>query len=206
MRWARSALLAQGVDKEAVTQVLKELTHPLELDVEKEREVDSTEHEESGTCPTPSSDQDQAMEDVAAAKSEEEEGSGFSEAKRPRRQGDPHYDPLAELYPEEPDRVDPNALAKLKCKRHDDWIVHCGCRIDVSEMTSAGSMSDTQGCNLPLAHSYVLVEEPKGEEDDGDLYDQDIKRVNICSVSCQKDCNRATKQLLKESTNPFLWL
>lgn len=178
MRWARSTLLAQGLDEKAVGQVLKELTHPIELDLEKEHgEEDSfQEYQESGACESPS-DQDQSMEDVAASKSEE--GEGFSEAKRPRRQGNPCYDPLAELYPEEPYQVDPSALAKIKCNQHDDWIVHCGCRIDASEMMSGGSVSGTHGCNLSLAHGYVLVEEPE----DGDPYDEGGERVNICSVS-----------------------
>lgn len=172
MRWARSALLAQGLDEEAVSQVLKELTHPIELDLEKEHGEDFQEYQEAGPCQTPSSDQDQSMEDAAATKSEEGEGSGSSEVNRPRRQGDPCYDPLAELYPEEPEQVDPNVLAKIKCKRHDDWIVHCGCRIDASEMMSGGSVSHMQGCDLSVAHGYVLVE---SEDDDED---EDSKRVN----------------------------
>lgn len=176
MRWARSALLAQGLDEEAVSQLLKELTHPIELDLEEElgeEQADFQEHQEE--CPMQSSDQDQTMEDVAAARSDDGEGSGFSEAKRPRRQRDPHYDPLADLYPEEPEQIDPAKLAKIKCKRHDDWIVHCGCRIDASEMMSGGSVSDTKGCNLSVAHGYVLVEESEEEDEDGD---EDIKRVN----------------------------
>ncbi|MCJ8744472.1 hypothetical protein PDJAM_G00119130 [Pangasius djambal] len=188
VRWARSALLAQGLDEDAVSQVLKGLTHPIELDLENEHyeeQVDFQEYQELGACQTPSSDQDQSMEDVAAAKSEEGESSGFPEAKRPRRQGDPRYDPLAELYPEEPEQVDPNALAKIKCRRHDDWIVHCGCRIDESEMMSGGSVLDTQGCNLSLAHGYVLVEEPEEEDEDGDPYDEDHKRGKQGTLVCR---------------------
>lgn len=187
VRWARSALLAQGLDEEAVNQVLKELTHPVELDLEKEpseEQADVQKHQESGACQTPSSDQDQSMEDVAAAQCKEGEGSGFSEAKRPRRQGDPCYDPLAEIYPEEPEQVDPNALAKVKCKRHDDWILHCGCRIDASEMMSGGSVSDTRGCNLSVAHSYVLVEESE-EDQDGDPNDEDIKGSRKGKLVCR---------------------
>ncbi|XP_060766775.1 tRNA-splicing endonuclease subunit Sen2 [Neoarius graeffei] len=180
VRWARSALLAQGLDEEAVSQVLKELTHPIELDLEKEHGEDFQEHQEAGPCQTPSSDQDQSMEDAAATKSEEGEGSGSSEVNRPRRQGDPCYDPLAELYPEEPEQVDPNVLAKIKCKRHDDWIVHCGCRIDASEMMSGGSVSHMQGCDLSVAHGYVLVEE--SEDDDED---EDSKRSRKGKLVCR---------------------
>ncbi|XP_026788722.3 tRNA-splicing endonuclease subunit Sen2 isoform X2 [Pangasianodon hypophthalmus] len=188
VRWARSALLAQGLDEDAVSQVLKELTHPIELDLEKEHyeeQVDFQEYQELGACQTQSSDQDQSMEEVAATNSEEGESSGFPEAKRARRQGDPRYDPLAELYPEEPEQVDPNTLAKIKCKRHDDWIVHCGCRIDESEMTSGGSALDTQGCNLSVAHGYVLVEEPDEEDEDGDPYDEDNKRSKQGKLVCR---------------------
>ncbi|XP_058230236.1 tRNA-splicing endonuclease subunit Sen2 isoform X2 [Hemibagrus wyckioides] len=185
VRWARSALLAQGLDEEAVSQVLKELTHPIELDLEEElgeEQADFQEHQESEECPTQASDQDQMMEDVAAARSDDGEGSGFSEAKRPRRQGDPLYDPLADLYPEEPEQIDPAKLAKIKCKRHDDWIVHCGCRIDASEMMSGGSVSDTKGCNLSVAHGYVLVEESEEEDEDGD---EDIKRSTKGKLVCR---------------------
>lgn len=184
VRWARSALLAQGLDEEAVSQVLKELTHPFELDLEEEQ-VDVQDNQELGACQMPSSNQDQSMEDITDTKSEEGESS---EAKRPRRQGDPRYDPLAELYPEEPEQVDPNVLAKIRCKRHDDWIVHCGCRIDASEMMSGGSGSDTQGCKLSLAHGYVLVEEPEEEEEDeaGDPHDKGIKNVNKFLASLAK--------------------
>lgn len=165
------------MDVEAVSQVLKELTHPIDLDLEEpgEEQIDFQEYQDLGACQTPS-DQDQSMEDVTAAKSKEEEG--VSEPKRPRRQGDHRYDPLADLYPEEPEQVDPNALNRIKCKRHDDWIVHCGCRMDAAEMMSGGSVSDKQGCNLSLAHGYVLVEETKEKDEAGEHYEEDIKNVN----------------------------
>ncbi|KAI5607599.1 tRNA-splicing endonuclease subunit Sen2, partial [Silurus asotus] len=172
VRWAHSALLAQGLDKEAVSQTLKMLTHPIDLDLEKEHSKEEVDFQE---CQAPSSDQDQSMEHVAAAKCDEE--AGTPEAKRPRRQGDPHYDPLAEIYPEEPEQIDPEVFAKIKCKRHDDWILHCGCRIDASEMMSGGSVSDTQGRDLSLAHGYVLVDKPE-EKDEDRGPNEDIKRVN----------------------------
>ncbi|KAF5908761.1 tRNA-splicing endonuclease subunit Sen2 isoform X1, partial [Clarias magur] len=177
VRWARSALLAQGLDEEAVSQVLNELTHPIELELQKEEYQDMLE------SPIISQDQNQEMEDVAAAESVE--GEEFPEAKRPRRQGDSRYDPLSEIYPEEPEQVDPNVLAKIKCGRHDDWIVHCGCRIDASEMMSGGSASDSQACALSIAHGYVLVEEPEEEPEDRETYDEDIKRSRKGKLVCR---------------------
>ncbi|GAA6107942.1 tRNA-splicing endonuclease subunit Sen2 [Tachysurus ichikawai] len=182
VRWARSALLAQGLDEEAVSQVLKELTHPIEMDLQKElfeEQADFEEHQESVKCPMQSSDQNQMMEDVEAIKSDDGEGSGFSEAKRPHRQGDPHYDPLSELYSEEPEQVNPAKHTKITCKRHEDWIVHCGCRIDASEI-SGGAVSDTQGCNLSVAHGYVLVEQPEDKD-----ADEDIKRSTKGKLVCR---------------------
>lgn len=182
--WARSALLAQGLDEEAVSQVLKELTHPIELDLEQqhnEEQVNFQEVQESEENQIQPLDQDQLTEDVPASNSEEGESLG-SEAKRLRRQGDPLFDPLAALYPEEPERVDPDALAKIKCKRHDDWIVHCGCRIDASEI-SGGAVSDKQAClYLSVAHGYILVEEPEDEDEDEDMK-KSTKGKLVCRIN-----------------------
>ncbi|TSK45806.1 tRNA-splicing endonuclease subunit Sen2 [Bagarius yarrelli] len=185
VRWARFALLAQGLEEEAVSQVLKELTHPIELAPEQEHnkeQVNLQELTESDDDRIQPPDRDQPMEDVPALNSEEGEGLGFSKAKRPRRQGDPRYDPLAALYSEEPERVDPDALANIKCKRHDDWIVHCGCRIDASEMISGGAVSDKQAFNLSVAHDYILVEEPEDKVEGGD---EDIKKSSKGKLVCR---------------------
>ena len=93
-----------------------------------------------------------------------EDGGGTSpEAKRPRRQGNPVYDPLASMYPEEPEQLDPKAWSQIRCSRHDDWIVHCGCRLQESQLEAAAPLqdckTDTQGCE------YVLVEEQEDNEE-----------------------------------------
>ncbi|KAI4891572.1 hypothetical protein NFI96_016571, partial [Prochilodus magdalenae] len=180
VRWAHAALLSQGLEEEAVSRLLQKLMRPVEPNPGEEH---CEEHEQAGHPNTqeraaPSSDsliQDQPAEDVAAAQGVRDEGKD-SEAERPRRQGDPLYDPLAELYPKEPEQVDPNALAKVKCKRHDDWIAHCGCRLDETQMASVLFESGTEGGDPSIAQGYVLVEEPS-EEDDGDPAHPDASRV-----------------------------
>lgn len=181
MKWAHTALLAQELDEEVVGQILQKLTHPVELNRREEHDEQGN-HQEStelGATRVPSSDQDcedELMESVVDGKGVAEEGKNLEnqEVKTPRRQGDPLYDPLSELYPHEPERIDPNALAKVKCKRHDDWIAHCGCKLDESQMMGVLFKPSIEDRDPPLDYGYVLVEEPC-EEDSGDLNQVDIK-------------------------------
>ncbi|XP_062842436.1 tRNA-splicing endonuclease subunit Sen2 [Trichomycterus rosablanca] len=182
VRWARSALLAQGLDEDVISQVLSELTHPIQPDLQEHHgEVSSEEIQEPGASRAPSSHQDHPMED--AFTEQDCEDSEPSKAKRPRRQGDHRYDPLAELYPEEPEQLDPNVLARIKCKRHDDWIVHCGCRVDESELIRGASVSASQACAASIAHGYVLVEEPDEDDDDGESDQNDRKCRLVCRIN-----------------------
>ncbi|KAL7837585.1 hypothetical protein SRHO_G00272960 [Serrasalmus rhombeus] len=196
MTWAHSALLSQGLDEEVASQVLQKLTLPVELNLRGEHSEEHVEEQvghqkspELASFQAPSSgslSQDQLMEDVAAAEDINDERKDLEcpEAKIPRRQGDPLYDPLAELYSQEPEQVDPNALAKVKCKRHDDWIVHCGCRLDESQMMSVLFKSGSEGFYPSAARGYVLVEEPS-EEDSGDPIHDNISKVRTGRLVCR---------------------
>ncbi|KAG9260360.1 tRNA-splicing endonuclease subunit Sen2 isoform X1 [Astyanax mexicanus] len=193
--WAHSALLAQGLDEEVISETMQKLTQPIELNLREEHgaehdnePINNKKHQEMAASQTQSCDnfsQDQSMENEIAAEglNDDRMDSESSEAEKPRRQGDPMYDPLAELYPQEPEQVDPNALAKVKCKRHDDWIIHCGCRLDESQMTSVLVQSGKESGSC-LAHGYVLVEEPD-EEDNGDPNEDDISCVRMAKLVCR---------------------
>ncbi|XP_066526877.1 tRNA-splicing endonuclease subunit Sen2 [Hoplias malabaricus] len=197
VRMARSALLAQGLDEEVVDQVLEKLTRPVDLDIrqepteehENEEQFREKESPDLGASKAPSLDclnQEQSMDFVATGNGQNEEGkhSDSSEALKTRRQGDPLYDPLAKLYPQEPEQVDPNALAKVKCKRHDDWIVHCGCKLEESQIMSVLSKFDPENNRSSVAHGYVLVEEPC-EGSCGDPEQDDESRVSTAKLVCR---------------------
>ncbi|XP_030633503.1 tRNA-splicing endonuclease subunit Sen2 [Chanos chanos] len=180
--WARSALLAQGLEKEAVDHALQNLTHPVELDFDTAME-DEEEHDEDQVnshqkqrlrSPRGSASDglclDQSMDDEYGDRDGSDGGLDIDcvKAEEVRRQGDPRYDPLAELYPQEPEKVDESALGKVKCKRHDDWILHCGCRLDESQMiTVMPKKTGPEERDQSVGHEYVLVEE-YGEEDNGE--------------------------------------
>ncbi|XP_072521898.1 tRNA-splicing endonuclease subunit Sen2 isoform X2 [Salminus brasiliensis] len=197
---AHSALLAQGLEEEVISEILQKLTHPVELDLREEhgeehceehdnQQIDHLESQETAASRAPSSDscsQDQSMENVAAGGglSDDRMNLEFSETENPRRQGDPLYDPLAELYPQEPEQVDPNALAKAKCKRHDDWIVHCGCRLNESQLMSVLFKSGTESCGSSVVHGYVLVEEPSEEDSEDPNQDDSVRATKlVCRIN-----------------------
>ncbi|XP_059384900.1 tRNA-splicing endonuclease subunit Sen2 isoform X2 [Carassius carassius] len=82
--WARAALLMRGLEDESVSRALDTLTKPVEFDVEEEQSHHSMD--------------EQSLDD-----DDFEHGSlGQTETARPQRQGNPLYDPLAEVCPREP--------------------------------------------------------------------------------------------------------
>ncbi|KAJ8395327.1 hypothetical protein AAFF_G00033120 [Aldrovandia affinis] len=167
---ARDVLLAQGLDEDDVSEFLKKYTHPIELDqIRGTREEEAHEEamhslekgDEMGRAPNP----EPSGHDHLGGKRHPAEvaDSDCPGGKKQRRQGDPCHDPLADLYPHEPDPVDIEALSCLKCTTHDDWISHCGCRLNDSMSNTDSQMNaDKQGPTLTSAYEYVLVEEQKG--------------------------------------------
>ncbi|XP_026885142.2 tRNA-splicing endonuclease subunit Sen2 isoform X1 [Electrophorus electricus] len=192
VRWAHSVLLAQGLDEEVVNDMLQKLTYPIELDLREEpgrNPCSSEENQEPRAPQTPASfsaSQDQSMEEATTGKegSNQEKDFGAPAAELSHRQGNPLYDPLSELYPQEPESVDPAALTVVKCRRHDDWIIHCGCWPDESQMASILSNSSAQGHGLSGACDYVLVEE-LDEEDSGDPNQNNISNVRTGKLVCR---------------------
>uniref|UniRef100_A0A4W5LSX1 Uncharacterized protein n=1 Tax=Hucho hucho TaxID=62062 RepID=A0A4W5LSX1_9TELE len=91
-----------------------------------------------------------------------EQDSQCPQAKRPRSQGDDRFDPLAELYLQEPQQIDQAALARVRCSRHDDWLVDCGCRLEDSMLETLTLQRD-RPAEADRGYEYVLVMEEEEE-------------------------------------------
>lgn len=176
---ARDALQAQGLEEEVINQTLERLTQPVEpLTADstgsKDRRTESGKDQVNGhevpLSPQVKEDTescedttlhvlDSSLEQSNPSDGLRSEGEDSPEAKRQRRQGNPDYDPLAYLYPDEPKQLDETALAQVRCVRHDDWIIHCGCRLRDSQLEAVpltkGGVQD---------YEYVLVEEQQEDE------------------------------------------
>ncbi|XP_051528283.1 tRNA-splicing endonuclease subunit Sen2 isoform X2 [Myxocyprinus asiaticus] len=154
--WAQAALLMQGLEEDAVSNALQTLTKRVELDIGDEhgREPIKCQIENFGGSLV-----DQLVDDMSgdADLDNVKYNLGHTDAEKPQCQGNPLYDPLAELYPEEPEQLDQHSNPSVKCKRHDDWIIHCGCWPDERQsMSSKLSMPDVDPSE---GYEYVLVEE-----------------------------------------------
>ncbi|KAL1265203.1 hypothetical protein QQF64_003230 [Cirrhinus molitorella] len=154
LSWARSALLMQGLEDESVCHALDTLTKPVEFDIEKEHSQKSDAKSFDGTLV------DQSMDDMSCDTdlNLKHDNLDQTDTTRPQRQGNPLYDPLAEIYPEEPELL----KANVKCRRHDDWLTHCGCRPDEDQlMSSERSISSAEPSE---AYDYVLVDVSKDDD------------------------------------------
>ncbi|XP_019907278.2 tRNA-splicing endonuclease subunit Sen2 isoform X2 [Esox lucius] len=174
MSWARDVLLAQGLEEEVVRQTLKWFSQPIEMDLREKNghnvfPSSPQRREDTGSDKAQDQVSKQAQIDEGKATSRPgNQESDHPQAKRPRRQGDSQFDPLAKLYSQEPRLVHKAALAKVRCSRHDDWLVDCGCRLDDSivETLQIDSQSDRPGTGRPgtdVEHEYVLVMEEDEE-------------------------------------------
>lgn len=168
VQWAQDVLLSQGLDEDAVREILEKFTHPTE----------SKEEEETMECEEALRSLGRDMEtgepplDLECSENEPHGGKNGPieppevEGWEPKRQGDPRYDPLAELYPQEPGGLDGGAMENMRCVMHDDWLAHCGCRPEhiLPPTTSHSSTVPVTG------YQYVLVEEDEEEEcEDGEV-------------------------------------
>ncbi|KAG9353028.1 hypothetical protein JZ751_017604 [Albula glossodonta] len=175
LNFARDVLLAQELDEEDVNQMLEKYTQPIALDLT-EGTTDTDTHgdaicslkmgDETGR-PANSEGPEPSRCDLCEDQIHPAEGaeSDCPGGKRQRRQGDPRHDPLAHLYPQEPEPVDLKALASRKCSRHDDWLIHCGCRLsDGTLETGVPQNEDKRGPSLSSEYEYVLVQEPEGAD------------------------------------------
>ena len=166
LSWVRDGLLGQGLDLDTVSQTLQKFSREVEI---VDREMTGVENGRN-EGETPHSPISEGVEraggiDLVDTSQEAELDGHVPQAKRPRRQGDPRFDPLAELYPEEPEQVDQQVLSKVKCARHDDWIIHCGCRLEESHLKAEAQTRENSQRDYP-GHEYVLVEEEDEEEEE----------------------------------------
>ncbi|KAM4722648.1 tRNA-splicing endonuclease subunit Sen2 [Rhinophrynus dorsalis] len=148
--WAKNLLEEQGLDAASVTRILEDYTRPTDLPSE-EKDPEGNLRGESRTGLEPESVD--STDSTATSNPESEEKASL--------EGNPDHDPLAK-YPsdaldtqemaEELDRV---ALEKTHCHRHDDLILHCGCKPEKQTVgnTSGSVVSGEQDLE------YVLVEE-----------------------------------------------
>ncbi|KAJ8361081.1 hypothetical protein SKAU_G00176060 [Synaphobranchus kaupii] len=170
---ARDVLLTQGLDEEAANQVLEKYTHPIKLDLTggtgEEEAPKGALGEGPGRSPNRGSPNrgspGPSGVDLSGGKGTESADPECAGAERLRRQGDARYDPLAHVYPCEPEAVDPEALRDLKCARHDDWIAHCGCSLNNCILrTDIPANRNEQSPNRTSGYEYVLVEEQEQQE------------------------------------------
>ncbi|XP_075689950.1 tRNA-splicing endonuclease subunit Sen2 [Rhinoderma darwinii] len=159
VEWAEELLKGQGIDSKSVNKILGDYTSPIIQPDEKdetvnlERSVDELQHESADQLiPT-------IKDDMV-------------------REGNPDHDPLSQYVLDNPDtsptytQLDKEVLEKLHCHRHDDFIVHCGCKPEVQTVqTEPEGMSVMEG----MGHEYLMVEE--GTED---LEDRDeVKKLKL---------------------------
>lgn len=140
----------QGLEDDSVNHALKILTKPVELDIEEERGDERTKSQARSVSTS--------LDDVTDLNVDR------TETARPQRQGNPLHDPLAELYPEEPERLDRLSKPSVKCRRHDDWIAHCGCRPDENQLSSERIVPSADASE---PYEHVLVEVSEEDDDDG---------------------------------------
>lgn len=174
LRWVRDGLLGQGLELDAVNQTLQKFYQEVEFKERKMTRVDNGLNGETPHSSTCGEIQETGGEPLPKTSKEAEQDGEFPPAKRSRRQGDSRFDPLADLYPEEPEQVDQDVLSKVQCARHDDWIIHCGCRLEENHLEAGTQTSDDLGKDDP-GYEYVLVEEvvkDEGEEDDNNNKDR----------------------------------
>lgn len=162
--WARAALVMQGLDDESVNHALQILTKPVELDVKEEQSQEPMKSQDDSVGGS--------LDDVSC---EADLNMDQTDSAVPQRQGNPLHDPLAELCPQEPERLDQLSKPSVKCRRHDDWIAHCGCRPDESQLSSeqiVSSAEPSESCE------YVLVEVSEDDDDDRNSTEGSFSVVN----------------------------
>ncbi|XP_038668601.1 tRNA-splicing endonuclease subunit Sen2 isoform X3 [Scyliorhinus canicula] len=151
VEWAKSLLQEQGLESTLLEKMLENYTKPIEL-----------------PCDRGSAEFDDRSQDSKVAKTEpdkraEESHNGENHpALSPQNrthclEGDAPYDPLEKYGYVNCETIDREAIAKVHCSRHDDLLIHCGCRYEdaMEEALQQNSMNDS----ISTEHEYVLVVE-----------------------------------------------
>ncbi|KAA0708035.1 tRNA-splicing endonuclease subunit [Triplophysa tibetana] len=165
--WARAALLMQGLDDDAVSHALRTLTKPVELDIGGEHDPEPV---KSQAGHLDGSSVDHLMDCTSGDADLNDENADVVQADtvKPQRQGNSRFDPLAELCPDEPEALteeNEQSRVNVKCQRHDDWIIHCGCRAHDNQ--SLSSKHRAPGEDPSEGYEYVLVEKADDDHENG---------------------------------------
>ncbi|XP_030077965.1 tRNA-splicing endonuclease subunit Sen2 [Microcaecilia unicolor] len=157
VEWAKSLLKGQGLNDEVANSILENYIKPLELPLEKEVAKLHTElHNEPDTG---KEDGEEAMStvtfngDSVSANSEDQSQGG--DRKKLCLEGHPAHDPLAKYGLDVLNTVDKEALARIHCQRHDDFILYCGCKTQEGVTPMCHDPSRAKEHDL----EYVLVQE-----------------------------------------------
>ncbi|KAG9483656.1 hypothetical protein GDO78_009531 [Eleutherodactylus coqui] len=141
--WAKELLKGQGMDLTSANKILRDYTSPIHLS---DKDGETVHLEDS---------KDELQEEPA-------DKSISTNTENIVREGNPDYDPLSKYGAQDPDtdhtctQVDKAVLEKLHCHRHDDLIIHCGCKVQKQTL-----QAEPEGTSVmeEMGHEYVLVEE-----------------------------------------------
>ncbi|KAM9326845.1 tRNA-splicing endonuclease subunit Sen2 [Gastrophryne carolinensis] len=166
VQWAQSLLEGQGMDTNSANKMIQNYICS----------INSLE------------DKDEAIDYETVKQLDSADASAPTEEGRVVLEGNPIFDPLAkygseETESQEPCSVDQEVLEKMHCHRHDDLIIHCGCKPE--RTVAQNKVSDDSDAIDGEEHEYVLVEE---EEDDSGLEGEDMEDDK--NVSSKLVCRR----------------
>uniref|UniRef100_A0A803JXK5 tRNA-splicing endonuclease subunit Sen2 n=1 Tax=Xenopus tropicalis TaxID=8364 RepID=A0A803JXK5_XENTR len=182
LEWAKNLLEEQGLSTESVNKILADYTK--EVNISAEGDV------AEGNVPAESR---MDLDPETGTKSQSSEPNPGAETERKvLLEGNPDYDPLAKYGPgvlqeeEEPDRT---TLEKVHCPKHDDFILHCGCRpgrdpLQNEPPAPAGSHPE-----------YLLVEEAEENVDLGPEGTEENKGRGRGRLVCRRNPFRVFEYL-----------
>uniref|UniRef100_A0A8C3SWA9 tRNA-splicing endonuclease subunit Sen2 n=1 Tax=Chelydra serpentina TaxID=8475 RepID=A0A8C3SWA9_CHESE len=156
LEWAKSLMQEQGLDDCSVNKILENYTKPFDLPFTKgEGEVAQN---NDSYCRMASEMEN--VEDGMKLSRDSAINNGDSACKNACLDGDSAYnDPLANNGFEELYTLDTKAIVKVHCQKHDDFIVHCGCKAE--DYTNQVFHDLTKG--KEYAYEYVLVQEEESK-------------------------------------------
>ncbi|XP_078517544.1 tRNA-splicing endonuclease subunit Sen2 isoform X1 [Lissotriton helveticus] len=181
--WTRSLMRKQGLRNWSIDGILEDFTKPLDLPSQCEKEDVELEKCKSEPESELTNMQDEvkhlAISSLDNADPETlppDSPSKSPVSKKRCLEGDPDYDPLAKYGSDTVETVDIKELAKIHCHRHDDLILHCGCKISQTpKQEHQGSFSQQEH-----EQEYVLVQE---EEilfcSDGEEEEKEVKKEKL---------------------------
>ncbi|XP_053932375.1 tRNA-splicing endonuclease subunit Sen2 isoform X2 [Cuculus canorus] len=184
VQWAKSILQEQGLDDCSVTEILENITKPLELPVLKEDGAEQTSNSCNSIGPntenTELSRPSSADTGNVVALSPENQNGG---QKKARLEGDPAFNPVAVCDSKEQEQGNSKEIAEASCQRHASSF----CK----SKESAKQRSHEVIMSKEYAPEYVLVQ----EEEEGSSCLED--------GSAQAQENLVKKEKLVCRRNPF---